>query len=60
MNEIEEKIKIMDIVERILYFSDKSQDQQRKGLKILTPSQILSSLTISIAQLNAEKILKRL
>ena len=50
----------MDIVERILYFSDKSQDQQRKGLKILTPSQILSSLPISIAQLNAEKILKRL
>ena len=48
---IEENEKIIDIVERILYFN--GLDQSGKGLKILTPNQMLSRLPISLAQLNA-------
>ena len=48
---IEENEKIIDIVERILYFN--GLDQSGKGLKILTPNQMLSRLPISVAQLNA-------
>ena len=47
----EENEKIIDIVERILDFYKKIQSKQ--GVKILTPSQMLSRLPISLAQLNA-------
>ena len=47
----EENEKIIDIVERILDFYKKTQSRQ--GVKILTPSQMLSRLPISLAQLNA-------
>ena len=48
---IEENKKIIDIVERILYFNQ--QNQAEKGLKILTPKQMLSRLPITLAQLKA-------
>ena len=41
---------IVDIVEKILEFNEQ---QEGKGLKILTPSQMLSRLPISLAQLKA-------
>ena len=52
-NEIEiEKPDIMvNTVEKILEFN--RQNQEGKGLKILTPQQILSRLPISLAQLKA-------
>ena len=43
--------KIVEIVEMILKFN--KQNQQGKGLKILTPNQMLSRLPISLAQLQA-------
>ena len=43
--------KIKDIVERLLEFNNKIQSEQ--GLKILTPSQMLSRLPITLAQLKA-------
>ena len=46
-----ENEKIIDIVERILYFNQ--LEQQGSGLKILTPNQMLSRLPISLAQLKA-------
>ena len=50
--------KIEDIAELILYFNN--NDQEGSGLNILTPSQILSRLPISLAQSktgnNAEKL----
>ena len=54
VNKIEENDKVMDIVEHIIYFNDQDKDQEGQGLKILTPSQTLSRLPISLAQLNAE------
>ena len=48
---IEENKKIINIVERILYFNQLNQLGQ--GLKILTLNQMLSRLPISLAQLNA-------
>ena len=42
---------IINILEHILYFNQ--QDQSRQGLKILTPNQMLSRLSISLAQLKA-------
>ena len=49
---------IKDIVELILYFNN--EDQEGSGLKILTPSQMLSRLPITLAQLkegnNPEKL----
>ena len=48
---------IADIVEKILEFN---RQQQGQGLKILTPSQIINRLPISLAQLktgnNSEKL----
>ena len=41
---------IVDIAEKILEFNEQ---QEGKGLKILTPSQMLSRLPISLAQLKA-------
>ena len=55
---IEENEKIIDIVERIIYF--KQLNQAGKGLKILTPSQMLSRLPISLAQLKAGNNSERL
>ena len=48
---IEENEKIIDFVERILYFNQ--LNQSGRGLKILTPNQMLSRLPISLAQLKA-------
>ena len=50
--EIEKADKILKIVEEILDFNNK-QNQIGKGLKMLTPSQMLSRLPISLAQLKA-------
>ena len=48
---IEEADKILEFVEKILNFNE--LNQQVKGLKILTPNQMLSRLPISLAQLQA-------
>ena len=57
MSEDEKKIekpdKILKIDERILNFNNKIHKQQGLGLKILTPSQMLSRLPITLAQLKA-------
>ena len=45
-------IKILEIVNKILDFNE--QNQQGSNLKILKPSQMLSRLPISLAQLKAE------
>ena len=54
----EENKKMINIVERILEFN--KQNQLGKGLKLITPNQMLSRLPISLAQLkagnNSEKI----
>ena len=42
---------MLEIVELILYFNQ--QNQAGKGLKILTPNQMLRGLPISLAQLKA-------
>ena len=55
---IEENEKIINIVERILYFN--KLDQSRQGLKILTPNQMLSRLPITLAQLKAGNNSKKL
>ena len=49
--QIEKNEKIINIVERILYFNQ--LDQSREVLKILTQNQMLSRLPISLARLNA-------
>ena len=43
--------KILEIAEKILEFN--KQNQSGKGLKILTPNQMLNRLPITLAQLNA-------
>ena len=48
---IEGNEKIINIVERILYFNQ--LEQQGLGFKILTPNQMLSRLSITLAQLKA-------
>ena len=48
---IEKPDKIVKIVKKILNFN--KQDQEGKGLKILTPNQMLSRLPITLAQLKA-------
>ena len=47
----EDNKKIIDITERIFYLNQ--LDQSGKGLKILTPNQMLSRLPITLAQLKA-------
>ena len=47
----EKPYEIVDIVKKILEFNE--QKQQGKGLKILTPNQMLSRLPINLAQLKA-------
>ena len=49
--EIEKPHKILEIVEKILEFN--KQNQQGKGLKMLTLQQMLSRLPITLAQLKA-------
>ena len=49
--EIEDPESIVKIVENILKFNE--QKQSGKGLKFLTPSQMLSRLPITLAQLKA-------
>ena len=51
VDKIEKMNKIADIVELILYFNN--EDQERSGLKILTLSQMLSTLPISLSQVKA-------
>ena len=51
--ENEKPDKILTVVEEILDFNKKIRKQQRSGLKILTPDQMLSRLPISLAQLKA-------
>ena len=55
---IEQPAKTLKIVEVILEFNE--QNQSGKGLKILTPDQMLSRLPISLAQIktgnNSEKL----
>ena len=58
-NIIKDFKKIINIVQRILYFNQLEQ-QKGKGLKILTPDQMISRLPITLSQLNAGKILKNL
>ena len=48
---IEKPDKIVKIVKKILNFN--KQNQEGKGLKILTPNQMLSRLPITLAQLKA-------
>ena len=48
----EQPDKILKIAENILEFN---RQQQRQGLKILTPNQMLSRLLITLAQLKAKK-----
>ena len=48
----EQPDKILKIAENILEFNIQ---QQRQGLKILTPNQMLSRLLITLAQLKARK-----
>ena len=48
---IEKKEKVINIVERILYFNQ--LDQSAEGLKIVNPNQMFSRLPIFLAQLNA-------
>ena len=49
--DIEKPYKIVDIVEKILTFNRKNQERQ--GLKILTPNQMLSRLPNTLVQLKA-------
>ena len=48
---IEQPERIVNIVEKILEFNERSQRGQ--GIKILTPNQMLSRLPISLAQWKA-------
>ena len=48
----EQPDKILKTAENILEFN---RQQQRQGLKILTPNQMLSRLLITLAQLKARK-----
>ena len=51
--ETEKPNKILKIVEEVFDFNKKIQKQQGLGLKILTPNQMLSKLSITLAQLKA-------
>ena len=50
--EIEKPDVIVEIVEEMFKFN--KQNREGKGIKILTPNQMLSRLPISLAQLEAE------
>ena len=51
--QIEQPDKILEIVEEIIIFNRENRKQQDSGLKILTPNQMLSRLSITLAQLKA-------
>ena len=51
--ESEKPDKILEIVEGILIFNRENREQQGLGLKIWTPNQMLSRLSITLAQLKA-------
>ena len=51
--QIEQPDKTLEIVEEIIIFNRENQNQSGKGLKILTPDQMLSRLPIIFAQLKA-------
>ena len=53
-NESEKANKILDIVSQIIDFNE--QNQEGQGLKILTPQQMLSRLSISLAERFKKKI----
>ena len=57
---IEKPYKIVNIVEDILKFNKKKTKSTRKGLKILTPNQMLNRLPITLAQLKAGNNSERL
>ena len=50
---IEQPDKILEIVKEIRNFNKRIQKQSGKGLKILTPDQMLSRLPIILAELKA-------
>ena len=50
----------MEIVELILNFNQLKNEQEGRGLKVLTPNQMLSRLPISLAQLKAGNNSKKL
>ena len=52
--EHEKSNEIVNFVEKILEFTNQNQNQEGQGLKILTPEQMLSRLTITLAQLKIE------
>ena len=52
--------KVIGIVERILAYIKQQQKKEGQGIKILTPSQMLSRLPISLAQLEAGNNSKKL
>ena len=58
--ETEKPDKMLEIVEEILIFNRENREQQDLGLKILTPNQMLSRLTITSAQLKAGNNSKKL
>ena len=72
LKDLKEEIKIMSKEEREIenpeliakigemIFKFNKQDQQRKGLKILTPKQMLSRLPITLGQLKAGNNLEKL
>ena len=52
--DIEKPNEIVGVVEMILTFNKQQQQQQSgKGLKVLTPNQMLSRLPVTLAQLKA-------
>ena len=51
--ETEKPDKILEIVEEIVIFNRENRKQLNLGLKILTPSQMLSRLPITLTQLKA-------
>ena len=57
---IEQPDKILEFVKKILDFNEKIRKQKGLGLNILTPSQMLSRLPVSLTQLkvgnNSEKL----
>ena len=56
--ETEQPNEVVNLVKKILEFNNQNQDG--KGLKILTPDQILSRLPITLAQIKAENNPERL
>ena len=51
--ETEKADRILKIVDEIIDFNNKIQEQSGEGLKILTPNQMLSRLPITLARLKA-------